>query len=193
LGVPDFTAFIGPTSGLIARQALAVPPVVSDIDAGILSVAHVRRSSDVGELAAALGWPISTLARRMRRLVVTGALIEVQPGMYVRPPEIAARGRLYAIETKIEDWTKALRQVRTYRVWADGYVLVMGGLSDRTVDSLLTEVRHDRGGLVVAGKWLARPRLGETAEWRRLQAIERFAAVTESGLQSPAFSGGVES
>lgn len=192
IGVPDFTAFIGSPSDLFRRQALDVPPVVNDIDAGILSVTHVRRLSDVRDLASALGWPVATLARRIRRLVLTGALIEVRPGMYVRPTEIDARGRLYAIETKIDDWAKALRQGRTYRVWADAYVLVMSGLSERTAESLLTEVRRDRGGLVVDGKWLARPRLGQTSEWRRLQAVERFAAVTESGLRDPALASGVQ-
>lgn len=192
IGVPDFTAYVGSMTSLLKRQQLDVPPVVSDIDAGIVSVAHVRRTSDVHEIADALGWPLSAIAGRLRRLVITGALIERRPGEYIRPVEIEATGRLYAIEAKIEDWRKALRQVRTYRVWADAYVLVMSGLSERTTEALLTEVKRDRGGLVVDGDWLARPRIEATDEWRRLQALELFVASTESGLRSPSLAGRVK-
>lgn len=182
IGVPDFTAYIGPASRLFERQTLGVPPLISDIDAGIVSAAHARRPSRVDDLATALGWPVSTIAPRMRRLVVVGALIEQRPRCYIRPAAIGVGGRLYAIETKIKDWRKALRQVRTYRVWADAYVLVMSNLSDRMTEALLHEVKRDRGGLVIDGKWLNRPRIGVASEWRRLQACEMFAAATQSGL-----------
>jgi hypothetical protein len=192
IGVPDFTAYVGPMSALFERQRLEVPPVVSDVDAGVLSVTHVRRTSDVDDLAVALGLPVSALAGRVRRLVTVGALIEPRPGEYIRPVEIDANGRLYAIEAKIEDWRKALRQARTYRIWADAYVLVMSGLSARTTESLLSEVKRDRGGLVVDGEWLARPRIEVTDQWRRLQALELFAASTERGLRGPALAPRVE-
>lgn len=185
IGIPDFTAYVGPLSNLIARQSLAIPPVVSEIDAAIVSVAHVRRPSDVGQLATALGWPVATIAQRLRRLVIAGALVESRPGLYLRPSQLHATGRLYAVETKIEDWNRALRQVRTYRIWADAYVLVMKSLSPKVTASLLAEVKRDQGGLVIDGQWLARPRIGTTDEWRRLQAVERFASVTENGLRNP--------
>lgn len=185
IGVPDFTAYVGPTSNLTDRQRIGVAPVVGDLDAGILSVAHVARARSATDLAAALGLPVSRLAPRIRRLLGEGALVEDRPGAYVRPPQIDGAGRLYAIEAKVEDWRKALRQVRTYRVWADAYVIVMTGLSDRTREALLVEVRRDRGGLVVNGEWLTRPRIEATDGWRRLQALELFAASTERGLRHP--------
>ena len=188
IGVPDFTAYVGPTSNLFDRHAIGVPPVAGDIDAGIVSVTHVGRPRDVHEIAAAIGWPLSRIVPRIRRLVDVGALIEPRPGTYVRPAAIDASGRLYAVEAKIEDWRKALRQVRTYRIWADAYVLVMTGLSDRTRGALLAEVKRDRGGLVVDGEWLTRPRIEITDGWRRLQALELFAASTESGLRRPALA-----
>jgi len=180
IGVPDFTAYVGPVSSLVERQRIGVPAVVSDIDAGIISATHVRRPRNVEEIAAALGWPVTTILGRMRRLVTTGALVESRPGLYTRPAEIAAHGRLYAIETKIEDWRKALRQVRTYRVWADAYVLVMTGLSERTTEALQAEARRDGGGLVVDGRWLCRPRISAATEWRRLQAQELYATAIGS-------------
>jgi len=100
--------------------------------------------------------------------------------------ELEPGGRLYAIEAKVNDWRSALRQVRTYRVWADGYVIVMGNLSETAQEALTTEVRRDGGGLVLAGKWIARPRIGQSAARRRLQAWEMFAAATGAALNDPA-------
>lgn len=188
IGIPDFTAYVGSTANLTRRQRLAVPPITNDVDAALISVASARRAQTAAEFANALGWPESTIAGRFRRLAQMGALLEDRSGRYVRPIEIDANGRLYAVEAKIADWRKALRQVRTYRVWADAYVLVMSGLTSRGVESLLTEVERDRGGLVVDGRWLARPRIEATDKWRRLQAMELFAAGTKHGLRGPAFA-----
>jgi hypothetical protein len=187
-GVPDFTAYVGSIPCLQARQSLPVPAVVSDIDAGIVSVTLVNRSRDVRALASALGWPPQTVAGRIKRLVSSGALIERAPGRFIRPTELEATGRLYAIETKLQDWRKALRQARTYRTWADGYVLVMSDISNRPLDALLAEVKLDRGGLVVDGRWLARPRIEQPLGWRRFQASEMFASATKAGLRSPTFT-----
>lgn len=188
LGVPDFTAYVGPVEWLRERQLLEVPPIVSEVDAAILAVAHVRRPSTVEDLADALGWPESVIAGRMRRLVAVGALEEDRPGLYVRRSAIEPAGRLWAIEAKVGDWQKALQQGRTYSVWADGYVLVMGAMSKRSTAALLEEVRRDRAGLVVDGRWLARPRLVAPSERHRLQAAELFAAATRIGLEAPALA-----
>ncbi|WP_152030867.1 hypothetical protein [Agromyces aureus] len=193
IGVPDFTAFVGKTTSLLARQRSSVPPVINELDAGVLTVAHVGRALHVEELAQALAWPEATIAGRAKRLVATGALIDQGGGRYVRPSVIAPRGRLYAIEAKIEDWRSALRQVRTYRVWADAYVLVMTGVSERSAQNLLAEVLRDKGGLILDGQWIARPRLGEVKARRRLQAAELFAAATLTGLDDPAFTLGIHS
>lgn len=188
IGIPDFTAYVGAMSDLESRHRLAVPPVTNEIDAGIVSAVHVRRVSNVIQIASALGWPVTAIEGRMRRLVITGALIESRRGYFTRPPQIQTRGRLYAIEAKINDWKQALRQVRTYRVWADSYVLVMSPLSERVTAALTTEVFRDRGGLVVDGEWIVRPRIGSTPEHRRLQAAEYFAFGTEHGLCDPSLA-----
>ena len=44
------------------------------------------------------------------------------------------------------------------------------------------------GGLVVAGRWIVRPRLGNAAPRRRVQAWELFAAATREGLDDPALA-----
>lgn len=182
IGVPDFTAYVGDVQALRARQLAPITPIVNEIDAGVVSAAHVRKPSTPTNLARALDWPVGTVLGRLRRLVGTGALREVESGRFVRAPELQPSGRLYAVEAKVGDARSALRQARTYRVWADGYVIVMTDLSERAFEDLRTEVLRDRGGLVVDGRWIARPRIGRVSTGRRVQAAEYFAAATQGGL-----------
>lgn len=187
-GIPDFTAYVGEVQRIRHRHQLDVDPVVNELDAGAISSAHVRRPLTGANLAAGQGWPAAAISDRVRALVRRGALIEVGVDRYIRPAELEPGGRLYAIEAKVDDWRSALRQVRTYRVWADSYVLVMGRLSERALAALVAEVERDRGGLVVAGRWVVRPRLGRTAQRRRVQAWELFTAATQGGLRDPALA-----
>lgn len=187
-GIPDFTAFVGQVKHIRARQALDIAPVVNEVEAGIISVAHVNRPSSAEQLAKALGWPSAIVLGRVPKLVKSGALNEVARGRYTRPALLDPSGRLYAIEAKVNDWRSALRQVRTYRVWADAYVIVMGPISAQAQEALAAEVLHDRGGLMVAGKWVLRPRLGAVPSRRRIEAWERFAAATPKGLDDPSLA-----
>lgn len=188
IGIPDFTAYVGDIGRLRRRHDLGVPPVINELDSGIVSATHVARPRTAQGIAKALDWPLDTVSSRIRGLVRRRALNEPSPGRYLRPESLAAGGRLYAVESKVDDWRSALRQVRTYRVWADSYVLIMGQLSERAQGALSAEVRRDRGGLVVSGQWIERPRLGTTAARRRTQAWEYFAAATQEGLRDPAFA-----
>jgi DNA-binding MarR family transcriptional regulator len=165
-----------------------VPPVINELETGILSAAYVRRGSSTEDIARTLGWPVGTVTDRVKGLVRRQALLESSSGRYVRPVSLEPGGRLYAVEAKVDDWRSALRQVRTYRVWADSYVLVMGPLSERAQATLSGEVLKDRGGLMVAGRWIVRPRLGHTEARRRVQAWELFAAATRAGLNDPALA-----
>lgn len=182
IGIPDFTAYVGDVQALRARQLAPIAPVINEIDAGVVSAAYVRKSSTATDLARALDWPLASVLGRLRRLEGAGALREVESGRFVRVPELQPRGRLYAVETKVGDARSALRQARTYRVWADGYVIVMTDLSQRAFEDLRSEVLRDRGGLVVDGRWIARPRIGRVSAGRRLQAAEFFASATLGGL-----------
>lgn len=188
LGIPDFTAYVGDIERIRRRLDHDAPPIVNEWDTGILSVAHVRRASSAQSVARTLGWPVETVTDRLKGLAKRRALIEVSPGRYVRPESLEPGGRLYAIEAKVDDWRSALRQARTYRVWADSYVLVMSQLTRRAEAALTDEVRRDRGGLMVGGRWVVRPRLCRTAPRRRLQAWELFVAATREGLEDPAFA-----
>lgn len=191
IGIPDFTAYVGNVDRVRLRHQTDVGPVVNELEAGIVSATYTRRPSSAEDIAGALEWPIETVAERLRGLVRRGALVEASAGKFVRPESLEPGGRLYAIEAKVHDWRSALRQVRTYRVWADSYVLVMGQLTERARTAVTAEVKADRGGLVVEGQWMARPRVGYAAARRRLQAAELFAAATKAGLDNPTLALGV--
>jgi hypothetical protein len=96
---------------------------------------------------------------------------------------------MYAIETKVRNWGRALGQARAYGVWADTYVLVMGPLTQSVVSKVKEGVTKDRGGLVVDGKWICRPVASGPSPAHRLSASEHFvAALTED---SPSLVGSV--
>lgn len=182
-GIPDFTALVGPPSLLAARIALDIPPLLHQLDAGVVAVTHPRQGRSVTALARLLGWPEETVQRRIGDLVRQGALHEARPGRFVRPPELGPLGRLYAVEAKVREWGRAVRQGRTYSVWADTYVLVMGPLAERALQPLLKQVANDRAGLVVQGRWLARPAIHPLPAAQRLWAAEHVVAALRSGYQ----------
>lgn len=186
LGIPDFTAFVGDVSRIRVRQRLDVAPISNEMESGIISAAHSRRASSTQAIAHSLGWPADMVSSYIKALKKKRALIELAPDRFVRPKPLQPGGRLYAVETKVSDWKSALRQVRTYRVWADSYVLVMGRLSERPQAALMAEVQQDQGGLMVSGQWVVRPKLGVVADRRRLQAWELFVDATRGGLGDPA-------
>jgi hypothetical protein len=178
IGIPDFTALLGAADSLTARQSAGIEAVRNEIDAGIVSALSPLAARSINAVASRLGWPHSTIERRIRILAKAGGVFETRPGSFVRDERLRPLGRLIAIEAKVDDWHSALRQVRTYRVWADAYVLVMGPLSARVLDRLVPEIHRDRGGLVVDGQWLMKPRIGYVAPARRVQGSEYFAAAT---------------
>ncbi len=92
---------------------------------------------------------------------------------FLRHPAMAPVGRLFAVEAKMRDWKRALKQVRRYSLWTDSYVIVMPGLAAAARESLVAEVQLDGGGLYVGSEWLVRPRARGAFE-HRLLGSEHF-------------------
>jgi hypothetical protein len=178
-GVPDLVAVIGPPTLLRQRRRLPVPPLLNQVDAGVVSAAAPRAGRTVETLAKRVGWPVETVQRRLPGLVKTGALVPVGRKSYVRPTPLQPVGRLYAIETKVKDWRRALRQARTYGLWCDSYVLVMPSLSSTSSASLLAAVSQDDAGLIIDGVWIQRPRLRRRSAAQRLWGSEHLVAALD--------------
>jgi hypothetical protein len=177
-GIPDFLAVVGPKAALRRRLALGIPPLLNEIDAGIVGEASAKVGRNVETLAARLGWPEGTIQRRMPLLLRTGALEEKSHGRFVRPEPLAPIGKLYAVETKVANFKRALRQARTYALWCENYVIVMPALSESSLFSASETVAADRGGLVVDGKWAQRLRARRITNPRRLWGSEHVVAAT---------------
>lgn len=184
-GIPDLTAVVGPPEPLADRLALDVPPLLNQVDAGIVSAAHHQQARPLRFFAEHLNWPLDTVERRVPELLRFGALIESRPARFVRPATLTTIGRIYAVETKVREWNQALRQGRTYSIWADSYLLVMGPLSPRTQIALHAEVVNDRAGLLIDGKWVSRPLLHPLPAARRLWASEHVAAALTTADYQP--------
>jgi len=175
-GVPDLVAVVGPPSLLKQRRRLSVPPLLNQVDAGVVAAASPRAGRRVETLAHRVGWPEESVRRRLPGLVKTGALVPNGPESFIRQAALQPVGRLYAIETKVKDWRRALRQARTYTLWCDSYVLVMPSLSSGSRSALLTEVADDGAGLIIDGAWIKRPLLGKRSPAQRLWGSEHLVA-----------------
>jgi len=180
-GVPDLLALVGDPSSLERRLGSQVPPLLNRIDAGIVSACSSKTPRAAEAIAKSLGWSLSTIKRRVPGLVRSGALHVVPSGALIRAEELTAAGRLYAIEAKVKDWRRALTQGRRYSVWCDSYIIVMPELPAGSSAQLVTEVKSDRAGLVLGGKWVTRPRLGKRTQAQRLWGSEHVVAAVRGG------------
>lgn len=188
-GIPDFLAVIGPQTALRERLALGVPPLLNEIDAAIVAQTSPKSGKTIEKVANKLGWPLSTVQRRIPGLLRNGALRDVGQGRYVRPSALSTIGRLYAIETKVRNFKRALRQARTYALWCDNYVIVMPQLSEAALFSAREALAADRGGLVMAGRWVQRIRTSDLPPTRRLWGSEHVvAAALDIPSHSPPLS-----
>lgn len=174
-GIPDLTALVGGELKLDARLACDVPPLLNEVDAGVVSVCAARKARSVAQLATLLGWPESTVARRLPSLIRYGALRD-EGGKFTRHEALQPLGRIYAIEVKVSDWRRALRQARVYSLWADNYVLVLGRLTDSASTLALDQVEIDEAGLVIDGRWRRKPTLSNLPAHKRLWASEHLVA-----------------
>jgi hypothetical protein len=179
-GVPDLLAIVGPPTALEERLALEVPPLLNQVDAGVVSAAAWRAPRSAASIARRLGWPAPTVTRRLPGLVKSGALIPVGRDSYVRPSALRPVGRLYAIEAKVKDWRRALRQVRTYGVWCDGYVIVMPALGPSSLPIAMDAIGVDGGGLMLGGRWIRRPRIASRSTAQRLWGSEHAIAAFDA-------------
>jgi hypothetical protein len=184
LGIPDLVAVVGNSQAVTLRRKLRVPPLLNEIDAAMVGAASPRAPRRTETLARRLHWPVATLARRLPNLIRSGALIETSPGVVVRPEALQPIGRLYAIETKVADWRRAVRQGRAYQLWCDAYLVVMESLSSGALPKLLEATAEDGGGVVIGGRWLSRPKVRRRPDWKRLWGSEHVVAALGHGSEA---------
>ena len=169
-GVPDLAALA--PARLERRLACAVPPLLSQHDCRLVAAAGKWMAP--AALAAAARVSPGSADRYLRKLIAIGAL-EAREGRLRRSAGMVTLGRLWAIEAKVEEWQTGLAQVHKYRLWADGAVLVLGR-ARVPVETIAVNARHYRVGLVIEGRWVARPRVALPDDATRLHASEHMLA-----------------
>jgi len=180
-GIPDLVAVVGNPQVLDDRLGSDVPPLLNELDAAIVASAAPRAPRSIATLARRLGWQVDIILPRLPRLLDVGALTETGPGVIVRPTALRPIGRLYAVETKVANWRRAVRQGRNYQLWCDTYIVVMEELSIRSMDRLLTATNEDGAGVVIDGRWRSRAQVRRRPEWRRLWGSEHIVAALGHG------------
>ncbi len=175
-GVPDMTVIVGNPSARQARLRLDVAPLLNQIDAAIVASIWVDRPSTPRTVAKRLGWSLETVERRLPRLIRSGAVRITDSATLTRHRALAPIGTIYAIELKLTAWKRALTQGRTYRTWADSYILVMERIAKGAFDELTDAVTSDQAGLRVSGEWIVRPRTTPNHPAKRLWASEHIIA-----------------
>lgn len=140
------------------------------------------RSFGSAVLAKRLETDLTSARRRARRLVRAGALFEPEEDRFLRAPELAPVGRLYALEAKVDDWSGGLGQALRYGSWADASAVVMGQLP-RDPSAAIRQASGLGVGLALGSRWLVRPKVRRHALAHRLWASEFVVAALSDARQ----------
>lgn len=181
LGMPDFVALIGGREWLDARMTASVPPILSEIDCAVLATLSPARSLSTESVARRIGWAPDEVKSVIARLVRVGAITLTASSAARLHPALRPSGSIVAVEAKLKDWRRAVLQGRSYRTWADNYVVVLGDVGATAKARAEKDVRMDRGGLFTDAGWVVRPRSRQPAAARRLQGFEYILAAVSSG------------
>jgi hypothetical protein len=179
LGIPDFSGLVGDTSKLDERLEAGLPPVRNRIDAALLASLAAGRPQSIERLSSQLGWPRPTLERRLDVLQRRGYVSAGRSGSFVRHASLQSLGKMIAVEAKIRDWRKALRQAHNYGVWADLSIVVLTDVPSASMTALKGEATELGLGVYVDNVRLTAPRLQHPSRAFRILAAECLVAAVD--------------
>lgn len=157
IGIPDFTAVVGGKSQITARLASGIDPITSPMDCQLLASLYSSRPRRLETIAHELSADLEALQSRLGVLERKGAVQQLRKGLYIRESAMTPGGTLYAIEAKIGNWRRAVRQARGYRTWTNNYVLILDEVGEKGRQAVLADIEADRAGLVMGNKWVRKP------------------------------------
>lgn len=185
MGLPDFIALAGGQEWLRERRAAGVQPILAETDCLVLSALHPRQALSPTTVARRIGWSRPELEPVLARLQRANAVETTPGGAHRINPALVPRGSLFALEAKVKDWQKAVLQGRTYRTWANNYVVLLGEVGPVAERRAAERVAQDRAGLYSGAGWIVRPRTRRPAPAKRLRGFEHLYAAT--ALSGPTF------
>lgn len=184
LGVPDFVVLVGGCEWLEARRDAGVPPVLSETECFVLSVLSYKRALSVQTICSRLRWGTEHVDRAVSSLLKIDAVTKTRNGAILAAPGIKPEGVVFAIEAKTSNWRKAILQGRSYRTWANNYVVLLGDVGELAADRAKAQVLDDGAGLFVHERWAVKPKTRTPVLAHRLQGFEHIFSVL---LSNPAF------
>jgi hypothetical protein len=197
IGIPEFVGPFGVVDLLVLaadavalrdRLAAEVVPITYEMDAAIVAALAAGVSRMPHVVAERAGMDVESVARRIPRLVRSGAVFRTARGGLLRHRALVSVGRFHALEAKVRDWRSGIAQARRYRLWADTATVVMSRLP-ATSEPVVDEAARWGLGLAVEDEWVRRPRLRHHSATRRLLVSElAIAAMTTSTSARPSAS-----
>jgi len=173
-GVPDLVAIPNPR-GLTARLESPVQALLAWGDALVVASASAVRPLSPQSIASRAGLGEAITRKRLRRLALAGAVVDMGDGRYTRVPALAPVGRVYTLEAKIDNWSAGFSQALRYGSWADASAVVLAQPpADRS--TAIEQARNLGIGLAAGTRWLVRPRIHQHPPGRRLWASEHVVA-----------------
>ncbi len=174
-GVADLAVMATSWNRLCERIEADISPITHELDAAIVANLNPKRARTQGELATALFLSENALNRRLTHLQRAGAVHRSRTGRFTRHEALMPLGRVYAIESKVRAWRRALDQARTYALWSDRSIAMLGMLpTDPSV--AIKEAQCAGLGLAIESTWLVQPRATQQSPARRMWTSELFFA-----------------
>ncbi|MFJ8637943.1 hypothetical protein [Streptomyces sp. NPDC093610] len=184
VGIPDLVALPGPGPALQRRLDSLIPPVLNPAGVEVISALHVNREISIATLKRRCGQSDRALSRTLHDLERKGAVIS-SGKLWRKSDAMIPVGNIYALEAKVDDWRKGVRQAFRYRAWCSSSALILSKMP-RNPEPLLSVVQRLGIGLALDDQWLVRPPLFKIASKEMLWGSEHFvAALGFSPTRSP--------
>lgn len=186
LGIPDFVALVDGQEWLHNRATTGIPPILAKGDCVVLAALYTKKNLSVPTIAKKIGWEYLEVKSVLTRLERIEAVKSTSGGAYHINPALIPQGSLIALEAKVKDWSKAISQGRSYRTWANNYVVLLGEVGDTAAQRAKYSIAQDRAGLFSTSGWVVRPRTRTPDASKRFRGFEYLYASTV--VSSPSLS-----
>ena len=175
-GIADLVAVTRAEPALQLRLSGGLPFLENLSIATIAATIPIGRPISTEALSHRLHMSPRQVAVYCRELETMGIISGAGTG-YKRDFSIRPVGRMYALEAKVSDWSRAMGQAVRYSSWADAAAVVLLR-TPAQLDKVANHARAMRIGLAIGSRWIVRPRItGPSAPAHagaRLLASERF-------------------
>lgn len=174
VGIPDLIALPGSGDALNRRLESGIPPTLRQIDAEVIASLKVRQGMTRSALVSRVGRGERAVVESVRGLLRSRAVIS-DGYLFYRAECLVPVGHIYALEAKVDDWRKGMRQAFRYRAWCSASAVVLSHIpKDR--GPLVDAARRLNVGLALEDSWIVRPRIERLGRAQHLLGSEHLVA-----------------